>query len=132
MRQLWQNFGASSGSTLHEIRFIFIFKRFFLLGLFALFLVACTSAGDAPLRSSKYSRGMRVEVIAETASVILYSDCTSLTSLLVGLANSGDIAVVRDRKNCDDGWWYQVQILALADADWEGIGWLPEQSLKIR
>ena len=111
---------------------MFILKRIFLFGLFTLLIVACTTAEDASFRSAKYSRGMRVEVIADTASVVLYSDCTSLTSLLVGLANSGDIAVVRARQNCDDGWWYEVQIVALANTEWEGIGWLPEQSLKIK
>ena len=111
---------------------MFVLKRIFLFGLITLLIVACTTAEVEPTRSAKFSRGMRVQVVADTPSLSLFSDCRTGTTPLVGMANSGDDAVVRGRRTCVDGWWYEVQILALADTEWEGIGWVHEQNLKIR
>ncbi len=110
---------------------MFILKRIFLFGLITLLIVACSTEVESTSRA-RFRRGMRVKVVADTPSLILFSECQSLTAPLAGLANSGDAAIVLERQTCSDSWWYQVQIPELAHTEWEGIGWVSEQNLKLR
>ncbi len=77
---------------------MFALKSIFLFGLFSLLIAACTPAEVEPTRSAKFYRGIRVEVVADTPSLIMFSDCRSRTAPLVGLANSGDVAIVNERQ----------------------------------
>lgn len=108
-------------------------KRILLMvGLLSVLLAACSTQEARPSRLPKYSQGTRVEIASESPSLSLYSDCSSRMARLVGLANAGDAATVLERKSCSGGWWYQIQVAALRDTDWEGVGWVPEENLKIR
>ncbi len=106
-------------------------KRAVLLwALLAIFVVACGKAEATPV--ARFATGSYVRLKADSASLILFTECGSPFGGLSGVANSGDEAVILEREVCNGGWWYQVQLKALKNADWKGIGWVAEDSLKVR
>ena len=106
-------------------------KRATLLwALFAIFVSACGGGQATPV--AKFATGGYVRLKADTASLILFTECGSPFGRLAGIANSGDEAVILQRDLCNGGWWYQVQVKALKNEDWQGIGWVDEDSLKVK
>ena len=95
---------------------------------FALFLAAC--GGDQP--RAKFATGSRVILIGSTSSLILRTGCASPFTQFAGVANVGDEAVILRREYCDEDWWYRVQVTALKEEDWQGIGWVNEANLKTK
>ncbi|MBM4423055.1 MAG: hypothetical protein FJ030_06630 [Chloroflexi bacterium] len=93
-------------------------------------LAACQTEEATP--SAKFPVGSRVRFVGDTESIILYIDCGSVINKIAGVANMDDAAVTLDRKYCDGRWWYQVQVPALKDEDWKGIGWAAEENLKAK
>ncbi len=101
-----------------------------LAAVVALVLTAC--AADKAGNAARFSISSRVQFNADTNSVLLYTECGSNFSRLAGVANSDDEAVVLHRNQCGEDWWYEVQVGALKNEDWKGIGWVPESKLKTK
>ncbi|MBI5715446.1 MAG: hypothetical protein HZC38_18765 [Chloroflexi bacterium] len=96
-----------------------------------LFLSACAS-DPRPTVSARFVTGAHVRIVSDTPSVILFTACVSRFSGAAGLANSGDEGVVLKSEYCGGMWWYQVQVTALKNEKWQGIGWVAEESLRIK
>ncbi|MEK7809592.1 MAG: hypothetical protein AAB571_11000 [Chloroflexota bacterium] len=96
-----------------------------------LFLSACAS-NPRPPTSARFVTGAQVRVVSDTPSAILFTACGSRFSGMAGVANSGDEAVVLKSEYCSGAWWYQVQVTALKNEKWQGIGWLAEESLRVK
>lgn len=99
--------------------------------LCALLLSACAS-NPRPPTSARFVTGAQVRIVSSTPSAILYTACGSRFSGAAGVANSGDEGVVLKSEYCGGDWWYQVQVTALKNEKWQGIGWLAEESLRIK
>lgn len=95
-------------------------------------LSACAGDNTRPPISARFLTGGQVRVTSNTPSVILYTACGSRFSGVAGLANSGDEGVVLKSEYCSGAWWYQVQVTALKNEKWQGIGWLAEESLRVK
>ena len=101
-----------------------------LLALFAIIASACGGGKATP--AARFAVGNSVRLKADTASFVLYTECGSPFGGLAAVANSGDEAVILKRDICNGESWYQVQVKALKNDDWQGIGWVAEDGLKVR
>ncbi len=108
----------------------FLERTVFLLALFAIIVSACGGSEATP--AARFATGSYVRLKADTASLILFTECGSPFGRLAGVANSGDEAVILERDHCNGDWWYRVQIEALKNEDWQGMGWVLEDSLKVK
>jgi hypothetical protein len=100
------------------------------LSLLAILVSACANAQATQI--PHYPVSMEVRLKSDSASLIMFSECGTPFGSLAGLANNGDVAVIVDRQNCNGSWWYQVQVPALKSEKWHGIGWVPEESIKVK
>lgn len=91
---------------------------------------ACGGGAKTPV--ARFATGSSARITADTASVILFTDCGSPFGHMAGVANSGDNAVILRRDICNGDWWYQVQVTALKGEDWKGIGWVIEGNMKTK
>ncbi len=94
-------------------------------------VAAAAEVASAPAR---YGLGTSLRVAAPgNASVSLYRGCPSIfVTGLAGLAEDGQRAIVLERQVCNGDWWYRVRVSGAADANWDGVGWLPEAHLASR
>lgn len=121
--------GVSPRYAIGDTRYTTWLKRVtLLLALFAIFVSACGGGKATP--AARFATGSYVRLKADTASLILFTECGSPFGSLAGVANSGDEAVILKRDLCNGDWWYQVQVKALKNEDWQGIGWVAEGNVK--
>jgi hypothetical protein len=95
-----------------------------------LILSAC--AGEQVGNPARFNVSTQVRFDVDTQSVILYTECGSNFSRLAGVANATDDAVILHRNLCGEDWWYEIQVGALKNEEWKGIGWVPESKLKTK
>lgn len=108
-----------------------VFTHLSLLGLLllALLLGAC---GDEKKPAARFPTASRVRLQSVAPGIALYASCNGPFGGLTGVANDDDEAVVLKREYCNHKWWYKVQVTALKNEDWQGIGWVAEADLKTK
>ena len=95
-------------------------------------MLIANQEGPSPSSPPAFSVGTPIEISAPNeASVSVLESCPSpFWRGVIGIATHGQRGEVRDRRVCDDAWWYQVVIPELESSDWGGIGWLPEENIR--
>ncbi len=108
-----------------------VFTQLSLLGLILLAL-ALGACGDEKKPAAKFAMTSRVRLQSSSPGIALYASCNGSFGGLNGVANNDDEAVILRREFCNHKWWYKVQVTALKNEDWQGIGWLAEADLKTK
>jgi len=77
--------------------------------------------------------GSSVQVsVPNRASISMLSGCPGgLLQGVEGVATSGQRGIIRDRRVCEDEWWYKVEIPSLKENGWDGIGWVAGSYLNL-
>lgn len=89
------------------------------------------SSRSEPTRPAALGVGAAVRVtVPGGRSVSVLRGCpTEFFQGVLGVATDGQSGQVLARRWCEDGWWYKVEIPALSDSDWGGVGWIEERYL---
>jgi eukaryotic-like serine/threonine-protein kinase len=92
-----------------------------------------SSTGDVnPATVPRFGVGTLVRVsVPDRASISVLQDCPGGPwKGVLGVVLDGEQGFVRDRKGCDEEWWYSVELIGISDPEWDGVGWVHENYLR--